>query len=324
MNLSWRKRKLWFLLSFAPLLMVLPHWGEVLRTSPLDRVYCMIFAPLALFAAVWGWKKSRGHRAENAVSVWPPLRRPGTVADAILIVVFSALFGIGLYFRLNLLTIIAALTVIFATAAAFFGFRRRLLYFLPAALLLLPAVPGFLFWSTRAAAFATFAERSFPVAMADFSRLTVADGFLARRGSPTAAEKILFRTAEIEVYNCVRNKDFFVATTTLAGDDEHEIHPAAFCLKTHGFKVVSEEIFTFTPDNSVHQPFEIERVIAVAGDCRRTIWTWYSSAAESTASYFHFRRHCRDGVWRRYTLSTDCAERADEVFSAVLSLVLVD
>lgn len=298
-------------IGLIPLAVVLPHWITVVRTSPVDRGNIAIWGTIALILAVIGERTRRHNRIGKR-------RGHGTVASCFL--AFALLvFIAGLVINIWLVSMVAAVGCGFFTVVFLIGWRRASL-FIPAFAALTVSVPGVIFWGGRIGGI--FAGEK---GEACELRLSVLDGdlpkgWIVRRAEITPAEKALFRTSTLNNHHVAIGDVFIFISEVTMGDDEHEIHPPTFCLKSQGRTIANEE--SVKVDLGPGHPLLAVTETTTTGWGRNVVvWTWYTGASESTDSFVRFRMKAEKG-WKRYTLTATDTPESREAFQVLIRSIL--
>jgi hypothetical protein len=297
------------IVAFIPLLVVLPHWIGVLRSSPVDRANLLGCGTVALvLAALAAWRVWSGGAQLG--------RSRGPLTLALLMAVLL-LFLVSLFSGIWLIAMAVAILALFVGVLDALGGRRGFC-FAPAFAALLLAVPGVAFWGGRLGEI--MIAEAHPALVLNVRPETpdaFPPGWLVRKMENSPSDRALFRTSRVQDW-AVATEDAIVRVSEVAlGEDIHEIHPPAFCFKSQGF--VEAESRTLEIDVDGRRLEVSENVFAYAGG-RKVVWTWYSDAEESTASFVAFRYKARNnaGNWRRYMVSGEERAGLRETFVRII------
>ena len=179
------------------------------------------------------------------------------------------------------------------------GVRR----FAPAALLATLAVPGTLYWMGNLSAAYTIETRE--AFVPDFTPRSQ-PGMMGREMQPSPAFTRFFRTSEARQFGYADVSNNVSVLSVKIGGDIHEIHPATHCLRTGGWRIVSEKVVPVKhPAGGV---LDVDEALVDSINGRMLVWIWYSSDKVSTGSFLHFRSmYSPEGHWRTYQVVTSAA-----------------
>ena len=178
------------------------------------------------------------------------------------------------------------------------------------------AVPGTLYWMRNiSAACAVTPRAAFTPEFSPHSQL----GMVGREVPPSASAKRFFRTSEAHQFAYANISNCVSVLSVLIGGDIHEIHPATHCLRTSGWRILSEKIVPVAhPNGGV---LEVDEAVADSLSGRMLVWIWYSSGEVSTGSFLHFRRmYSESAGWRTYQVATS-AGTGEEGLAAARKLL---
>ena len=278
-------------LSAVPLAVKVPYLWHAWISSPIDRGHLNLYGTLALVAAGAAiavlCRRASGRRTK------------GGIPAVALLGVFLVAYGAGILRDVNALQLISAIGILWAAAWLARG-RAAALLFAPAALLATFAVPGTLYWmrnissayafTPRAAFTPEFTPRSQP-------------GMIGREVPPAPGFKRYFRTSDPHWFKYADTSNSVSVLAVSIGGDVHEVHPATHCLRTGGWRILSEKIVQVEhPNGGV---LDVDEAVVDSLEGRRLVWIWYSSDEVSTGSFLHFRRlYSESGRWRTYQVAT--------------------
>ena len=274
----------------VPLAAKTPYLARAWASSPVDRAHLGLYGALALVlagaaaAAMLRWRFPAGMA----------LARSRALKLAILPCV---LYVAGIAMDVNALQLASSIAIIWAAAWALCG-RAAGIMLAPAAPCAVLAVPGVLYWAGNA--YAAFAVASNPAYAPEFD----VDSQNGMFGREEPADAVLFRTGKARQFRYESISNAVSVLCVAVGDDIHEIHPATHCLRSHGWRIVSEKIVSAAGARDGAE-FEVTEAVADSIAGRILVWTWYSDDDRSTGSFLHFRRLCdKSGRWRTYQVST--------------------
>lgn len=292
-------------LSAVPLAAKAPYLWRAWTSSPIDRAHLGLYGALALVAA------------GAAIAFLRRLRlgARGGVAAGVAMALFLAGYAAGVLRDVNGLQLLSAVGLLWAAAWLAFG-RVAAVAFAPAALMAAFAVPGTLYWMHNFTAACRFTPRA---AFAPEFTPGSQPGMLGREVAPSQWFKRFFRTSDAHQFRYADISNRVSVLTVSIGGDIHEVHPATHCLRTGGWRVVSERIVQVEhPDGGI---LDVDEAVVDSLKGRRLVWIWYSSDKVSTGSFLHFRRmYSEDGRWRTYQVATP-AGAGDEGLEAARNLL---
>lgn len=135
-----------------------------------------------------------------------------------------------------------------------------------------------------------------------------APGFIGRELPNSADVRWFFRTSDAHFFRYADALGPVSALQVNVGNNIHEIHPAALCLRSGGWDIISEKPCEVTIKGKQIQVSEIQ---AEHGPARILVWVWYSSYDFSTGSFISFRRYTglkKGKDWRTYQVSVPLGE----------------
>ncbi|WP_276740242.1 exosortase-associated EpsI family protein [Victivallis vadensis] len=323
--------------GFVPLACKMPYIFRAWRQSPLDR-FDWIFGALFLAAAGIAWSRLRERRekpdgvalaallpslalfllalrvdnhalgiigavAFNWSAVWLAWgwRSACCIFPAygiLMLMCTSSRYWLGYFFsifRLDGLAIKAILTVLFA---GWLGLsllrerrvRRESFFFCLALLLVLMTVWQAGTLQRRSAAF-----------VPEFHSVNFS-GYLGRSLEPTADDRRFFGGSRLRKFFYAADSGIVNVLALTCGDDVHQIHPAGHCLRTSGWRIVSERL---TEAEIGGRKLEVSEIVASNPGTTLLVWVWYSCRSFSTGSFLGFRRSwSADTQWHTYQIST--------------------
>lgn len=174
----------------------------------------------------------------------------------------------------------------------------------------LPAPGSCLFWSIAALIAAGYLVSNQPVTTGppltpDFTPLLAGDfrGF-AEATTPQDAQFYGRSTIQRFLYASLDEIPIYVLTVGDI-DNIHQVHPAAFCLRAGGYRILSERTVWWRPDEDPEEAWELREILAERWGDKQLFWQWYSTPHKSTANFLLFRTIYRntDG-WTAYLVST--------------------
>ena len=137
-------------------------------------------------------------------------------------------------------------------------------------------------------------------------------GYIGREVKKGDLAEGFFRTSDAHYFRFANEKSQISALQVNVGENIHEIHPAALCLRSAGWRILSEKPTEVTIGDKTIQVSEID---AINGAVHMLVWVWYSSDYYSTGSFIAFRRHTglRKGTnWRTYQIAVPMLSDLDE------------
>lgn len=290
-------------LCAVPLAVKLPYLWRAWVTSPIDRAHLNIYGLLALVALGAAIAAARLRPAR--------LRKKPAIPAVVSLSVFLAAYALGIMLDVNALQLTSAVCALWAASWLLWGVASAML-FAPAALLALLAVPGTLYWMQNISS--SCALTSHAAFVPEFSTHSQS-GMLGREISPSKGFARFFRTSDARqiVYADVSNTVSVLAVRV--GSDIHEIHPATHCLRSGGWRVMSEKILQV--EHPAGGALEVDEAIVDSSKGRLLVWIWYSSDDVSTGSFLHFRRmYSASACWRTYQVTTPVGEGEEGLAAA--------
>ena len=294
-------------LAAVPLAVKVPYLWRAWVYSPIDRGHLKLYGALALVAIGAAIAVLRGLSTDR--------RTKGGILSAALLVVFGMAYGVGILRDVNALQLIAAVGILWSMAALTQGPVAALL-FAPAAILATFAVPGTLYWMRNiSAACAVTPRAAFVPEFTPHSQ----PGMLGREVPPSASSKRFFKTSDARQFTYANISNSVSVLAVSIGGDIHEIHPATHCLRTSGWRILSEKVVKVAhPNGGV---LEVNEAVADSLNGRMLVWIWYSSGEVSTGSFLHFRRmYSESAGWRTYQVATP-AGTGEEGLAAARNLL---
>lgn len=289
-------------IAALPLAVKAPYIWRAWVSSPIDRAHLNLFGLLSIAAVAVGVAVIR--RRRNAI------RSGGVLATAFLIAV-GIPYVFGVYRDVNALQLIAGVCILWSAGWFLFG-RMAAAFFAPAALFAILAVPGTMYWMRNASSSLAAAPCA-PFAP-EFS-VDSQKGMLGRELQPSAGFTRFFRTSSAHQFMYASPSNSVSVLAVTVGDDIHEIHPATHCMRSAGWRVVSEGIARMERPNG--GALEVDEAVVESIDGRMLVWIWYSSDAASTGSFLHFRRmHSAATRWRTYQIATSLGDAPDALADA--------
>ena len=265
-------------------------------TSPVDRLNIGLYGSLSLLfvliavAAKWHWRFLTGN-SSTTIKYSRSLR---------IAVIPLILYVIGLIWSINALQLIASVGFLWAIAWALYG-RESGFMLAPAAICAVLAVPGSIYWISRASqAFTGETSAAFaPVFAADSQK-----GYLGREIEPDDAFLRFFRTGEAHQFAYANASNSVSVLSVKVGKDIHEIHPATHCLRSGGWFVESDGPRRVElPGRTT--PLQVTEAIVQKGGARALVWIWYSTDKQSVGSFLRFRQlYSRKEAWHGYQVMT--------------------
>jgi len=297
-----------FALSAVPLVVKVPYLWRAWAHSPLDRTHLNLYGALALVAICAAIAVLlRWHTAGTQAK--------GRIPAIALLGVFLAAYAGGIILDVNALQLIAAVGILWSAAWLALG-RVAALLFAPAALFATLAVPGTLHWMRNiSAAFAVTPRAAFTPVFTPRSQ----PGMLGREVPLAPALARFFRTSDAHQFTYANISNAVSALAVSIGGDIHEVHPATHCLRSGGWRIVSEKIVQIEhPNGGI---LEVDEAVADSFKGRMVIWIWYSSDEASTGSFLNFRRmYSKSARWRTYQVATSVGEGEEDLAAARLLL----
>lgn len=294
-------------LAAVPLAVKVPYLWRAWIYSPIDRAHLKLYGALALVAIGAAIAVLRGLSTDR--------RTKGGILLAALLVVFLIAYGVGILRDVNALQLIAAVGILWSASGLTQGALAALL-FAPAAFLATLAVPGTLYWMRNiSAACAVTPRAAFAPEFSPHSQ----PGMVGREVPPSASSKRFFKTSEARQFAYANISNSVSVLSVLIGGDIHEIHPVTHCLRTSGWRILSEKIVQVAhPNGGV---LEVDEAVADSLNGRMLVWIWYSSSEASTGSFLHFRRmYSESAGWRTYQVATS-AGTGEEGLAAARKLL---
>ncbi len=266
-------------------------------TSPVDRINIGLYGSLSLLfvsiavAAKWHWRFLTGNSSTT-------IKYSRSLRIALIPLV---LYVIGLIWSINALQLIASVGFLWAIAWALYG-RESGFLLAPAAVCAVLAVPGSIYWISRAGqAFTGETAPAFaPVFTADSQ-----EGYLGRELEPDDAFLRFFRTGEAHQFAYANASNTAVSVLSVkVGKDVHEIHPATHCLRSGGWFVESDGPRRVElPGRAA--PLQVTEAIVQKGGARALVWIWYSTDKLSVGSFLRFRQlYSRNETWHGFQVLT--------------------
>ena len=231
----------------------------------------------------WGWR--------SACCIFPAY-------GILMLMCTSSRYWLGYFFsifRLDGLAIKAILTVLFA---GWLGLsllrerrvRRESFFFCLALLLVLMTVWQAGTLQRRSAAF-----------VPEFHSVNFS-GYLGRSLEPTADDRRFFGGSRLRKFFYAADSGIVNVLALTCGDDVHQIHPAGHCLRTSGWRIISERL---TEAEIGGRKLEVSEIVASNPGTTLLVWVWYSCRSFSTGSFLGFRRiWSADTQWHTYQIST--------------------
>lgn len=282
-------------LSAAPLAIKAPYLWHTWATSPIDRGHLNLYGVLALVMAGVAIAVLRGRPTDGR-------GRVGGLA-AVSLGVLLAAYAAGVGLDVNALQLIAAVGILWSVAWLAFG-RVAALLFAPAALLAALAVPGTLYWIRNISSASAFTPRA---AFAPEFSPRSQPGMLGREVPPSPRFTRFFRTSDAHQFAYADLSNRVSVLAVAIGGDVHEVHPATHCMRSGGWRILSEKIAQVEhPGGGV---LEVDEAVVDSLQGRMLVWIWYSSDKVSTGSFLHFRMlYSESARWRTYQVATPAGE----------------
>lgn len=290
-------------LAAVPLAAKVPYLWRAWVSSPIDRAHLNLYGVLALVAALVAVAVLRRRTAD--------MRTKKGIPAATMLGVFLVAYAVGILRDVNALQLISAVGILWAAAWLARG-RMAALLFVPAALLATFAVPGTLYWMRNLSSACAFAPRAaFTPEFTPRSR----PGMLGREVPPAPGFKQFFRTSDPHQFTYANVSNRVSVLAVSIGGDVHEVHPATHCLRTGGWRIMSEKIVQVEhPNGGV---LDVDEAVVDSIKGRMLVWIWYSSAEVSTGSFLHFRRmYSKSGRWHTYQVATPAGEGEEGLAAA--------
>ena len=143
---------------------------------------------------------------------------------------------------------------------------------------------------------------------------SAAGAFLSREVEPDAAFKRFFHTSEAKQWIFADRERVINVLEVRLGKDIHEIHPSTHCLRSTGWRVVSE--CTREETLNTHR-LALAEAYVTRGSESAVNWTWYSDASIETPSFVRFRSRAATGDWRIYQIRVSAAEGVEKARAAL-------
>ena len=277
-------------------------------SSPIDHIHLGLYGTLALifvFIAV----VAKLYWRFLAVK---PLAQSRSLK---LMVLPCILYVIGIVWSMNAVQLISSVLILWTAAWALYG-RVSGIMLAPAAVCAVLAVPGSLYWLGNA--YAAFVSTPNPAYAPEFS----VDSQVGMLGLEEPANPLLFRTSHARQFRYENPTNSITVLAVEIGKDVHEVHPATHCLRSAGWRIVSENIVEVdgVRDDS---PFAVTEAVVDSISGKLLVWIWYSSDELSTGSFLHFRRLYKSSVrWFTYQLSTSIGPDGKDAASRRLATFL--
>ena len=265
-------------------------------TSPVDRINIGLYGSLSLLfvsiavAAKWHWRFITGNSSTT-------MKYSRSLRIAIIPLV---LYVIGLIWSINALQLIASVGFLWAIAWALYG-RESGFLLAPAAICAVLAVPGSIYWISRASqAFTGETAAAFAPVFSPDSQ----EGYLGREIEPDDAFLRFFRTGEAHQFAYANPSNAVSVLSVKVGKDVHEIHPATHCLRSGGWFVESDgQRRVELPGRT--GPLQVTEAIVQRGGVRALVWIWYSTDKMSVGSFLRFRQfYSRKEAWHGFQVMT--------------------
>ena len=206
------------------------------------------------------------------------------------------LYVIGIVWSMNAVQLISSVLILWTAAWALYG-RVSGIMLAPAAVCAVLAVPGSLYWLGNA--YAAFAATPNAAYTPEFT----VDSQVGMLGREEPANSLLFRTSKARQFRYENISNSVMVLSVEIGNDVHEVHPATHCLRSQGWRIVSEHIVTIPDVRDEKFSVTEAEVDSVSG--KLLVWIWYSNNERSTGSFLHFRRlFSSSSRWHTYQIST--------------------
>lgn len=333
-------------IGFLPLASKLPYVFRAWQISPLDRpgrVFAMLF--LLTFAASWSlaWKRCQSWdaRATPATILGGMVFLAGAIRDIHGVMIVGAIVlawaiiwlaagwrsayvllpsfipllmaapslrywlgyftGTLLWDGLTLMSIAAVIAIIWLLVT------QILKYTPPCEVFCFSAVTMMLLGLIALMQGTKIQAKALPL-IPDFSSLEIAD-FLGRELEPTPSDRIFFGDNEINKYYFASEQTGIIVLAVNCGDDVHQIHPASYCLRSSGWKIVSEKMLPLQIND---QDFVVNEIVANQKSQTSILWAWYTNRQFSTSSFLLFRQSWRRfDAWQTYQLLAPLDDEPD-------------
>lgn len=262
-------------------------------TSPVDRIHIGLYGSLSLLFVVI---------AVAAKLYWrfltvKPMKRSRSLRLALVPLV---LYVIGLIWSVNALQLIASVGFLWAVAWGLYG-RVSGLMLAPAAVCAVLAVPGSIYWISRASqAFTGETHAAYAPAFSPDSQ----KGYLGREIKPDAGFTRFFRTSDAHQFAYANASNAVSVLSVRIGSDVHEIHPATHCLRSGGWFVESDDLRKVELPGR-DEPLQVTEAVVQKDGTRALVWIWYSTDRQSVGSFLRFRQlYSREGAWNSFQAMT--------------------
>lgn len=262
-------------------------WGS----SPIDHIHLGLYGTLALifvFIAV------------VAKLYWRFLTvKPLVQSRSLKLMILPCiLYVIGIVWNINAVQLISSVLILWTAAWALYG-RVSGIMLAPAAVCAVLAVPGSLYWLGNA--YAAFVATPNPAFVPTFT----SESQVGMLGLEEQANPLLFRTSHARQFRYENPTNSITVLAVEIGKDIHEVHPATHCLRSSGWRIVSENIANVDGVRDDDSRFSVTEAVVDSVHGKMLVWIWYSSDKFSTGSFLHFRRLYKSSVrWFTYQLST--------------------
>ena len=280
-------------LASVPFAVKVAYLNNAWVTSPVDRINIGLYGALTLlFVSIAVVAKLRW----RFLTV-KPMKYSRSLRIAVVPLV---LYAIGVVWSVNALQLIASVGFLWAVAWALYG-RVSGLMLAPAAVCAVLAVPGSIYWISRAGqAFTGETAAAFAPAFAYDSQ----KGYLGREIKPDAAFQRFFRTSDAHQFAYANSSNAVSVLSVKIGDDVHEIHPATHCLRSGGWFVEADSLRRVELPGR-ESPLQVTEAVVTKGGARALVWIWYSTGELSVGSFLRFRQlYSRDGGWHGFQVMT--------------------
>ena len=290
-------------LAAIPLAVKAPYLWRAWTSSPIDHDHLKFYGTLSLAAVIVAVALLRRLRV--------PAKPHSPILPAMALVVALGLFAFGVVREVNAIQLISGVGILWATGWLLFGHFAAGV-FAPAAVFAILAVPGTLYWMRNATT--TIASAPCEPFAPTFSPDSQA-GMLGREMPPSPDVLRLFRTGTARQFIYASPSNCVTVLAVAVGDDIHEIHPATHCMRSGGWKVLSERLLRTR--HPMGGELEVDEAVAESFDGRMLVWIWYSSDEASTGSFLQFRRlYSAKSRWHTYQMATALGDAPDAVQSA--------
>ena len=262
-------------------------------TSPVDRINIGLYGSLSLLFVLIAVVAKLHWRFLTV----RPMKRSRSLRLALVPLV---LYAIGFIWSVNALQLIASVGLLWAVAWGLYG-RVSGLMLAPAAVCAVLAVPGSVYWISRAGqAFTGETAAAFAPAFAPDSQ----KGYLGREIEPSDGFTRFFRTSEARQFAYANASNAVSVLSVKIGRDVHEIHPATHCLRSGGWFVESDELRKVDLPGRVGS-FQVTEAVVQKGGTRALVWIWYSTDELSVGSFLRFRQlYSRTDRWQGFQIMT--------------------